>query len=181
MCEPISAATAALAVTSSVAQMVGNKKALEHQARVQAENTRRNNKAAMDSYLINTQQMNLGKTQENEALADEKLALKLETRKRAATARAGSAETGLAGYSIDAQVQDIIKQGLDNVTTLDTNQEYSDANFAIQQKGIYQQAKANQAGFQPYQPSPKLFYTGAALKIAGSGVQGYAAGKSATG
>jgi hypothetical protein len=178
MCEPVSIAAAAVAVGSTVASMYGQKEATEFQAEQGAKSQRRANQAAYDSYILNTKELGLGIAQEDEILAEERLAIDLETQKRVATAKAASAESGLAGYSIDSQLDDIFSQGSRNQTVLDANADYAEASRSLQRKSLYEGAKNQQAGFKPYQPSSGLFYTGSALQIAGAGAQGYSLGKS---
>lgn len=179
MCNPV--ALAALSVGSSAASIWGNKKSTEAQAKAMSENTQRANDAALRAYEIDTQQMGLSNLQDMEAAADEKFRIQLDTQKAAATARAASAESGLAGYSLDAQIDDITKQGLDNLTTLDANIDAMQANQTLERKALHESAKNRQQTFDPYQPSSSVFYTGAALQLGGSGVQGYATGKSLKG
>lgn len=177
MCEPVSATMAVLAIAGTAATMYANKEATEYQAQETGSAVQRNNDAALEAYKLDTQQLGLAATQESEALASEELHLKLETRKAASTARAANAESGLAGYSLDAQVDDIINQGFSNITTLDANREHSLASRDLQRDSIQLAAKNRQQGFNPYQSKASTYYTGAALQIANAGVNGYTAGK----
>ena len=157
--------------------MWGNKQATEAYAATQADNVQRANDAAMTAYELDTQKMGLAEVQQMDAAADEKLRLQLDTQKAVATARAASAESGLAGYSLDAQEDDITRQGLDNITTLDANVEAYQANQSLERKTLHEAANNRQQRFNPYQTSDAVFYSGAALQLGSKAVQGYSQGK----
>lgn len=178
MCDPVTATMATLAVASTATSLYANKEMAEFQAEQTAINVRNQNNAAMQAYELDTQQLGLIEVQEQEAAADERMNLLLDTQKSVATARTAGAESGLAGYSLDAQVDDFVRQGFNNVTTLDANQAASEANRSLERKSIHSAATNRQQRFKPYQPSSGVFYSGAALQIANSGVQGYSQGKS---
>jgi len=178
MCEPVSATMAVMAIAGAGASMYANKETAEFQAKQQGLNTKRANAAALQAYELDTQQLGLAASQELDAAADEKLRLNLDTQKSVSTARAAGAESGLAGYSLDAQIDDFYRQGADNITTLDANLDNAQAGRQLERKSIYNSAVNRQQSFKPYQPSSGVFYTGAALQIANAGTQGYATGKS---
>lgn len=178
MCEPTTAALVALSVGSTAASLYANKEQAEFEAKQNQQNTIRNNQAAMQAYELDTQQLGMVASQELEAFSDEKLKMQLATQKSIATARTAGAESGLAGYSLDSSIDDFFRQGANNLTNLDANLESSKAVRGIERKSLYEAAKNRQQSFKPYEPSSTAFYTGAALQLGSSGVQGYSAGKS---
>lgn len=170
MCNP-ALAVAALTVASTAYSINEANTQQNYAEAVAKQNAEMQNQAAMENYKLQNRQLNMQQLQESEATALEKHKQRLAVQREVATARVAAGESGVAGLSIDSLFSDIIRQGANNMTTLDRN--LADAN---DQRDIEKKALQNNtwAGLQnPSFYKGKHQTLGAGLQIASSGAGAY--------
>jgi hypothetical protein len=172
MCNP-ALAVAAITVASSAYSIHESNTQQNYAEAVAKQNAEMQNAAAEENYKLQNRQLNMQQLQESEATALEKHKQRLAVQREVATARVAAGESGVSGLSIDSLFADIIRQGANNMTTLDRN--LADAN---DQRDIEKKALQNNTWAGLQNPS---FYKGsngmlgAGLQIASSGLSAYSA------
>lgn len=176
MCGPAAVPIAMMAMTAaSTAYSIHEQNTqANYMAAVEKQNAERNNQALMDNYRLQTHQMNMQQLQENEATALEKHKQKLAVQKEVATQRVTAGEAGLSGLSIDSIFSDIIREGANNMTTLDRNLEDSNHQRATEMKALQQNTSAGLQSPTFYKGSNNML--GAGLQIGSAALSGYVAG-----
>lgn len=173
MCEPTTIAMTAMAVASTAYGIHESNTQQNYAEAVAKQNAEMQNAAAAENYKLQNRQLNLQQLQENEATALQKHQQRLAVQREVATARVAAGESGVSGLSIDSLFADIIRQGANNMTTLDRN--LADAN---DQRDIEKKALQNNTWAGLQNPS---FYKGsngmlgAGLQIASAGLGAYTA------
>lgn len=176
MCGP-AAIPIAMAVMSAAATAysIDESKTQQNYAEAVAkQNADQQNAANAENYKLQNRQLNMQQLQEMDATAAAKHQQKLAVQKEVAVQRVSAGESGVAGLSIDSIFADVIREGSNNMTTLDRNQ--SDANA---QRDVEKQALRNNtwAGIQnPSFYKGKNQMLGAGLQIGSAALSGYAAG-----
>lgn len=166
MCEPVSIASAAIAIGGAV---------MQHQAASAAAKDQNNRAAtAADNARISAineyGQLQQRELQEREAAAVQSQELSMDARKTEARALASADAAGVTGLSVDALVRDIMGQEGRGQTTIATNLDYTVNDLREQAKGVEANAK-NQINSVPTARGPSMFATG--LQIGGAAVSGY--------
>jgi hypothetical protein len=141
------------------------------QADVDQQNADRANEANLENYKLQNQQLNLQELQENEQAAQEKHKQALAVQKGVAEARVSAGEAGVSGLSIDSIFADVVRQGAENMTTIDRNLADSQQQRDADRKVLYNNTLAGVQNPQSYKS--KTANLGAGLQIIGSGLGGY--------
>lgn len=170
MCNPAIAVMAFSAVTTAYSINEQRTQA-NWQAAVEEQNAARANEANLENYKLQNQQLNLQELQENEQAAVEKHKQKLAVQKGVAEARVASGEAGVSGLSIDSIFADVVRQGAENMTTIDRNLKDSNQQRDADRKVLFNSAKAGVQNPQTYKA--KHANLGAGLQIVGAGLGGY--------
>jgi hypothetical protein len=165
---------AVLAVGSSAMQMQEAATQQNYADAVAKQNADVNNKAADENYKLQNRQLNLQQLQEDEQGALAKHEQGLAVQKQIATQRTSSGESGVSGISIDSLFSDTIRQGANNMTTIDRNMGDSNDQRDVQKQGLVNNTWASYQNPSFYKGKNRAL--GKGLQLASAGVQGYAAG-----
>lgn len=169
MCDPASIGLA-LSVTSNLVGVAGQNQSADAQAQTQRDNFRRQEVAANNSFMIQAQQ-------ENERLAEEAAAdsaaiqdVQRDSLLAQAAARVAASEGGVSGLSVRALLDDFRR---DEATFI--NRTLESARFREDQtRRRLESAEATRQGrvnsATPTRPIKRPSFAGAALRIAGAGV-----------
>ncbi|MGI0120240.1 virion core protein, T7 gp14 family [Zooshikella sp. RANM57] len=136
-------------------------------------NTNRQNEALQADNKYQNTQLNMQEAEEADAVTDEKMRIQRETQKRVAEARVSASEGGVAGLSIDSLVNDIIRQGANNVSTVQRNFESSSWQRGREKEALYKRTQYGLGRHTEYRANKLAKSVGSALQIAGSGAQAY--------
>jgi len=113
--------------------------------------------------------------QEGEAATEEKMRNAREAAKAVATARVAAGEGGVSGTSVNALLNDFMAQEARYRHSANVNLEYARDSIEYEQEANDVVTKGRVASVKPFKPSPvqQPNYVGAALRIAGSGLDAY--------
>lgn len=137
-------------------------------------NAEMQNQAALENFKLQNRQLNLQQQQEEEATALEKHRQQLAVQKEVAAQRVAAGEAGVSGLSIDSIFADIVRQGANNMTTLDRNLADSNAQRETEKQVMRNNTWAGLQNPSWYKGSNQML--GAGLQIISSGINGYRAG-----
>lgn len=166
---PYIAAAAAVGGTAySIDQ--GNKQTA-FQNKVTEQNADAANKANAANYKLQNKLLNEQELQENEQAALLKHQQKLGVQREVATQRVASGEAGVSGLSIDSIFADVVRQGANNMTTVDRNLADSDSQREVERQVLHNNAIAGIQSTATYKGSNAGL--GAGLQIIGSGLSAY--------
>ena len=127
----------------------------------QQEQAKRNEESANAAYLSDARQLNLRQRQEEEAEAQRGQDADIQSMRDLATARTASGESGVAGLSVDALMNDILRQNLYDDTKASSNLGATKAQIAEEKEG----AKAGRQSRINQMPYPS--FAASALQIGG--------------
>lgn len=164
----------AIAAASSAYSIYDGRQQAAFQEDVAKQNADLQNEAADKNYKLQNSQLNLQELQESEAAALEKHRQKLAVQKEVAVQRVASGESGVGGISIDSIFADVVRQGANNITTIDRNLADSNRERHIQKQGLQNNTWASYQNPAFYKN--KYANIGAGLQIASAAASGYAAG-----
>lgn len=170
MCNP-ALAVAALAAASTAYQVDSSNKQTAWQNKQTEMNAEANNKAVAENFKNQNQLLNMQELQESEQAAQQKMQQRLAVQKEVASQRVASGEAGVSGLSIDSIFADVIRQGANNITTIDRNLADSNAQRDVERKQLRNAAEAGMQSTATYKGSGQAL--GAGLQIIGAGVGGY--------
>lgn len=173
MCEPTTIAMAAMAVVSTAYGIHESNTQQNYAEAVAKQNADLQNAAAMENNKLQNRQLNMQQLQESEATALQKHQQRLAVQKEVATARVGAGESGVAGLSIDSLFSDIIRQGANNMTTLDRNLEDANAQRDVEKRALQNNTWAGLQNPSFYKGKNQTL--GAGLQIASAGMSAYTA------
>lgn len=163
---------AALVVASTAYSIHEQNQAQAFQEDVAKNNAKTANDANMANFYLQNSQLNQQEQQENDANAQAKLEQQLAVQKGIATQRTASGESGVAGLSIDSLFADVMRQGSNNITTLERNQQDSQAQRATEKKVLHNNTHAGVQNPSFYKGKNQML--GAGLQIASAGAGAYA-------
>lgn len=173
MCNPM-IAVAAITMASTAYQIQVQDAQAQYNADMQADNAKRNNEAVMDNWLLQNRAMNDQQRQDDDTASSERQKAMLAMQKAEATQRVGAGEAGLSGLSIDFLLNDIQRQGLDNVTSIDANLDSATAQRRYERQVMNKNANASFANLAaPFKAGNSGL--GSALLIGGAGASSYMA------
>lgn len=170
MCNP-ALAVAALAAASTAYQVDSSNKQTAWQNKQTEMNAEANNKAVAENFKNQNQLLNMQELQESEQAAQQKMQQRLAVQKEVASQRVASGEAGVSGLSIDSIFADVIRQGANNLTTIDLNLADSNAQRDVERKQLHNAAIAGMQSTSTYKGSNRGL--GAGLQIVGSGLNAY--------
>jgi hypothetical protein len=113
--------------------------------------------------------------QEGEAATEEKMRNAREAAKAVATARVAAGEGGVSGTSVNTLLNDFLSQEARYRHSVNVNLDYTRDSIEYEQEANDIVTKGRVASVKPFKPSPvqQPNYVGAALRIAGSGLDAY--------
>lgn len=165
MCSP-TAAYAAFAIGSAVAEQQQQKVLAETQTTLYNRNVASARKAATDSYA----QVQTRQGQQIEATAMDVQRRRMDAMRQEATARAANADSGVSGVSVDAIMRDISSAASGDVVAMQQNRDWSLTQMDNEMRGIRTQAKNQMNSMTPgVKPSPWA----TAFKIGGAAADSY--------
>jgi len=176
MCGPAVIPAVIAAASTAYAIQEQNTQA-NYMAAVEKQNAERSNQALMDNYRLQSHQLNLQQLQENEATALEKHKQKLAVQKEVASQRVAAGEAGLSGLSIDSIFADIIREGANNMTTLDRNLQDSNDQRAVEMKTLQNNTSAGLQSPSFYKGSNNMLSAGLQIGSAAAGSYSAAGGE----
>lgn len=168
MCEPttIAAMSFALSAATTAVGYVGQMQ----QASAQEQMYQQNRESSIKSMELGWTQNNNRIMQEREAAALEKANAARETRAAEATAKVAAAEAGVSGLSVDQLLGDINGNYGRYASGIDTQTDWTVSQLQMEQRGV-RAAGIDRINSAPRGRKPSLF--GAALQIGAAGL-GYA-------
>lgn len=169
MCDPVTMTVLAVASTAYSINEQRNQQAFQED--VAKNNAKMANDANMQNFYLQNSQLNQQEQQENEANAQAKLEQQLAVQKGIASQRTASGEAGVAGLSIDSLFADVMRQGSNNITTLERNQSDSQAQRATEKKVLHNNTHAGIQNPSFYKGKNQML--GAGLQIASAGGAAY--------
>ncbi len=180
MCNPATAVLAlgALSIVTSVAtgviQYVGQQQQAESQAQYQSalmqarnQEIQDNTAIANESFLQQTQQINLRQQQEDEKASQDIQQVQIEAAKARATARVSAGEAGVSGLSVDSLLADYYRQEDVFRESVRRNRQLGRLQSREDIKGLKAQAEGRIASVRPYVPEPivRPSFLGTGLQI----------------
>jgi len=162
---------AGLAIASTAFSLNEANNQASYQSKVAKQNAESANRANDANYKLQNRQMNMQQLQESEAAALAKQQQQMAVQKEVATQRTSSGESGVSGLSIDSLFSDIVRQGSNNMTTIDRNLADSNEQRDVQKEALRNGTWANIQSGASYKGGNKML--GAGLQIAGAGLGAY--------
>ena len=138
---------------------------------VTKQNAALQNQANQENYLLQNRQLNLQQSQEEEATALERQKQLMAVQKEVASQRVAAGEGGLSGLSLDSIFADVIRQGANNLTTMDRNLADSSTQRDVEKKTLQNSTWAGLQNPSFYKGKNQML--GAGLQIASAGVGAY--------
>jgi hypothetical protein len=188
MCEAISATTAiaiagvAVSAAGAGAGLYMQSEAAADQADYQKRLMQARNSEIEENYRLSVESMNVQNkalqeraVQEGESASMEQQRNAREAAKAVATARVAAGEGGVSGRSVNALMSDFLAQEARYRDSLNTNLDYARDSIEYEMEGNKLTAQGRANSIKPFQPSKidQPSYLGAALKIAGAGMDAY--------
>lgn len=178
MCEPVSAtagtatflgmtssqlviASMAMSAAMAAAQFAQQSQAASAQAEYQnAQATAReeqmtaNTKLAMDSYFLNSGLVNDQLQQKDEEASRDAFSKRIEGEQGRSTARVAAAESGVAGLSVNALLDDFWRQEGRYTDTIKVNNEFDHKQASIEKQGLRATAEGRVQSVTPFVREP---------------------------
>jgi len=168
MCDPISMAVVGAA--SGIAQYAGQRQQARQQARYQASASA----AERARFLQEQTSLRMRQGQQQEATNRELGDIAMKSREAIASARTSAGEAGVAGSSVDALMDDYMRQEGNYRTALTRQQEFQNINTGLALSDAGYRTQNNQIGIN--RPINKPSFLTAALSTASSAMGGYRTG-----
>ena len=168
MCDPISMAV--VAVASGAAQYQGARQQAKAQGRYQASASA----AERARFLQEQTSLRMRQGQQQEATNRELGDIAMKSREAISRARTSAGEAGVAGSSVDALMDDYMRQEGNYRTALTRQQEFQNINTGLALSDAGYRTQNNQIGIN--RPINKPSFLTAALSTAGSAMSGYRTG-----
>ena len=170
MCDPISATLVAASVGSSIAQFTGAKQQAKAQAAYQAQSIA----AAQKKQGFQMTAAGMELQQKKLAIAQEKGKVTKQAREQLATATVSAGEAGVSGLSVQALMDDYIRQQAGQQVALTTQQKLYGLQHGLGLKQIGLASEQEILGLS--QPIAQPSALGAVLQGTSQAMSGYAAG-----
>ena len=173
MCSPLALVSGALGVAQMSMSISGQKQ----QAKAQAKAQQNASIAEQQRYLTEMSAVRLRERQEKVAAAQRIQQATKAAREARATARVSAGESGVAGLSVDALINDLTRKEGEFTSSIQEQLRFGDVNRTLGFEDAANRSRMNLLGIN--RPIAQPDYAGAAISGAQTGMSAYSFGKDA--